>query len=115
MGNDTGPSGGSKLRIADIALIVVFALGILAWGLALDPIAVVLHEWTIYPQAGDAGVGMLVLGADVLVGSLLFLAASIPLSFVAKGLPKWFRGLTVASPALGCLVALAVFYRALGG
>ena len=113
MSNHTKSEGGSKWRIPDIVAIVVFVLGLLAWLLAAGPIALVMHEWTIYPEAGDAAIGLIIFGPLVLAVSLLFLLASVILSLFAKRLPVWFRVLTVLSPALGCLVGVAIIYRAL--
>ena len=115
MGSQTKSDGGSGSRIPEIAVITIFILGILGWLLALDSIALIVHEWAIYPDVGDAAIGLIIFGPAVLGVSLLFLLASIASSLRAKRLPKWFRVLTVVSPALGCLVGLAIIYRALGG
>ncbi len=109
----SGPTGTSW--IPDIAAVLAFILGLLGWMLALPLIVLVLREWTIYPDAGDAAIGLIIFGPLVLLVSCLFLLTSIVLGLRAGRLPKWFRVVTIASPALGCLVGLAIIYRALGG
>ena len=101
----------------DAAAVAVFLLGLLGWYFALGGIVIVMREWAIYPDAGDAAIGMLVFGPAILGASVLLLLLSLPLAFRQREtrLPAWFRVLMVISPALGCLVGLAIIYRALGG
>ena len=121
MPEGTGVGNGTEIRdrktagIAEVAAVAVFVLGLAAWLLASGSIALIVHEWRTYPDAGDAAIGLIIFGPAVLGVSLLLLLAAVFLSRRAKRLPKWFRALTVISPALGCLVGLAIIYRALGG
>ncbi len=113
IGTTSGPAGTS--RVPDVAAVLVFLLGLVGWLLALPCVALVLREWAIYPDAGDAAIGLLVLGPLVLLVGLVLLVAAVALSLWARRLPRWFRAITIASPALGCLVGLAILYRALAG
>ena len=115
MSNTPEPESNSKPRIADIAAVVLFVLGIIGWLAALDSIALVFREWAIYPDAGDAAIGLIIFGPIVLLVSFVLLLASIGAICHAKRLPRWFRVTAVVSPALGCLVGLAIIHRALGG
>lgn len=108
-------NGRGGLRILDIVAVVVCILGLFAWFLAMDTIALVMIVWAIYPDAGDAAIGLIVFGPAVLGVSLVFLLASVVLSRHATHLPMWLRVLMVISPALGCLVGLGIIYRALSG
>ena len=107
------PAGRNTSLVLDIALIFVFTLGIIAWMLAFDLIALILKEWLIYPKAGDAAIGLVIFGPIVVAISFTLLLVSYFLSISTNRLPRWFRVLTMIPPALGCLAGLAIIYRAL--
>ena len=115
MDDKTTPANEALLGISEIFALLVFILGIIGWIMVLPLLDIVISEWAIYPDAGDAGVGMLLLVFVMVPLSVVLLAVSIPLSCKAVRLPKLLRIITVISPALGCLAGLLVLYRALGG
>lgn len=113
MNNDITSGPTETFRFSDIAAISVFLLELLGWFLALPLIGIVLQEWMTYPEVGDAAIGILPFGLLVLFTSIIFLMTAIALSPRAKRLSKYFRMVTIASPAVGFLVGIAMIYRAL--
>ncbi len=93
--------------------MVVMVLSGIGWLFALPLVSIVLEEWTLYDEPGDAAIGMLVVGPIMLVVSLALLALAGVLSIFARRLPLVARVLSLVLPAAGVAAAAAILYRAL--
>ncbi len=118
MTNETNPvcptepapvSAGAK--IAGGWLIIVFVLGLIGWVAALPGLGIIVREAGTYPDPGDAAIGILVLAILMGGASMILLALGSVLAFLAKGMPTWFRVLTVVSPTLGLVVTVLLLLR----
>ena len=113
MNTTAEPDASPRLRLREIAAIIVFALTLIGWLSQLHLFALIAREWVEAPDSpGDAAIGMIFYGPAVLVVSFVLLLAAIASSQSADRLPRWFRRLTVALPAMGCLVGAAILFRA---
>ncbi len=93
--------------------MVVMVLSGIGWLFALPLVSIVLEEWTLYDEPGDAAIGMLVVGPIMLVVSLALLALAGVLSIFSRRLPLVARVLSLVLPAAGVAAAAAILYRAL--
>jgi hypothetical protein len=77
MGEPIKSASKSGSIVADAAAVVVFVVSILGWLFVWDIVAQILYEWTRYPKAGDAAIGMILFGPTILGASVWLLLASI--------------------------------------
>lgn len=98
---------------APIALVAAVTLGLAGWVYAWPLIGLVFREWAIYPNVGDAAIGILFLGVAVFGISSALLLTSICLCLVARPLPMATRILALSPSAAGCVVGALLLYRAL--
>jgi hypothetical protein len=104
-----------RWKVSDVILLVLFFLGLLGWFYAWPLVDLIFQEWARYPKAGDAGIGIVIVGFSMLSISIALFLPSIFLCLRARRLPLALRIVALLPPGAGLLVGVALMYRAFGG